>query len=135
MAKFGLVTNMEIDEESSLNIFEMFVTTNEPTKELMNKELHMFGRFQLDVKDIKCPLEWWGKHECLFSIVTFLAHHVLGIVGSQRKTEKIFSLIGIFTNFRRCHLQLDNLDMLIFVLKIWPNNPKVGCSSPFSLID
>jgi hypothetical protein len=38
------------------------------------------------------------------SIVTFLAHHVLGIVGSQTKIEKIFSLIGILTNLRRCRL-------------------------------
>ncbi len=58
VAKFGLVANMQIDGENSVNIFEMFVKTNEPTKELMNKELHMFGRFQMDVKDIKCPLEW-----------------------------------------------------------------------------
>ncbi len=59
MAKFGLVTNMQTDEESRLNIFEMFVRTSEPMKELMNTELHIFGRFQMDVKDIKCPLEWW----------------------------------------------------------------------------
>jgi hypothetical protein len=126
MTKFGLVTNMQTDEKSSLNIFEMFVKTNEPTKELMNKELYMFGRFQMDVKDIKCPLEWWGKHEYLFSIVAFLAHHVLGIVDFQTKTENFFSLIGILTNLRRCCLQLDNLDMLIFVLKNWPHDLKVG---------
>jgi len=104
MAKFGPMTNMQIDEESCLNIFEMFVKTSEPTKELMNKELHMFGRFQMHVKDIKRPLDWWGKHECVFSIVAFLGHHVLGIVGSQTKIEKIFSLIGILTNLRRCCL-------------------------------
>jgi hypothetical protein len=30
---------MQIDEESSLDIFEMYVRTNEPMKEVMNKEL------------------------------------------------------------------------------------------------
>jgi hypothetical protein len=68
VAKFELVTNMQTDEENSLNIFEMVVRTNEPMKELINKGFYMFGKFQMDVKDIKCPLEWWGKHECFFQL-------------------------------------------------------------------
>jgi hypothetical protein len=32
MAKFGHVANMQIDEESSLDIFEMYAGTNELTK-------------------------------------------------------------------------------------------------------
>jgi hypothetical protein len=72
MAKFGLVVDMQIDEESSLDIFEMFVGISEPTKEVVNKELLMFKRFQMDVKNIKCPLKWWAKHEFLFPIVHFL---------------------------------------------------------------
>jgi hypothetical protein len=39
LAEFGLVINMQIDEESSLNIFEMSIGTSEPTKEVVNKEL------------------------------------------------------------------------------------------------
>jgi hypothetical protein len=31
---------MQIDEESSLDIFEMFAGTSEPIKEVVNKELH-----------------------------------------------------------------------------------------------
>jgi hypothetical protein len=27
------------------------------------------------------------------------------------------------------------LDKLIFVNKNWPNDPRIGCKSPFSLID
>jgi hypothetical protein len=46
---------------------------NELTKEVVNKELLIFKRFQVDVKDIKCPLEWWAKHEFLFLIVAFFA--------------------------------------------------------------
>ncbi len=45
MAKFGFVTNMQIDAKSSFDIFEMFTRTNEPTKELVNKEFQMFRRF------------------------------------------------------------------------------------------
>ncbi len=57
MAKFGPMANMQINEESSLDIFEMSTKISEPTKELVNKELLMFKRFQVDVKDIKCLLE------------------------------------------------------------------------------
>jgi len=58
MAKFEPMADRQIDEESSLDIFEMFARINEPTKEVVNKELLIFIRFQVDVKEIKCPLEW-----------------------------------------------------------------------------
>jgi hypothetical protein len=58
MVKFGAMVDMQIDEEDSLDIFEMFVGTSEPMKEVVNKELQMFKRFQVDVKDIKCHLKW-----------------------------------------------------------------------------
>ncbi len=63
MVGFGLVVDMQTDEESSLDIFEMFARTSEPTKEVVNKELQMFRKFQMNVKDIKWLLEWWVKHE------------------------------------------------------------------------
>jgi hypothetical protein len=37
-------------------IFEQIANTSEPTKELVKKELLVFRRYQMDVKDIKCPL-------------------------------------------------------------------------------
>ncbi len=42
MVEFGFVIDMQLDEEKSFNIFEMFVRTSEPTKVLVNKELQMF---------------------------------------------------------------------------------------------
>jgi len=51
------MANKQTDEESSLDIFEISAGTNEPTKDVVNKELLMFRSFQVDVKDIKCPLE------------------------------------------------------------------------------
>jgi hypothetical protein len=58
MENFGLMVDMQIDEENSLDIFEMFVGTNEPMKKVVNKELQMFKRFQVDVNNIKCLLKW-----------------------------------------------------------------------------
>jgi hypothetical protein len=74
----------------------------------------------VDVKDIKCPLYWWEKHESMFFIVGSYAKQILRIVGSKIEIKRIFSLVGILTSYRRCHLQLRNLDKLIFVNKIDP---------------
>jgi len=38
---------------------------------VVNKELQLFIRFQVDVKDIKWLLKWWAKHE--FRFLAFLA--------------------------------------------------------------
>ncbi len=62
-----------------------------------------------------------GKNENIFSIVGFCVKQILGIVGFQIETERIFSLVGIFTSLRRYRLQLIFLDKLIFVSKNWPN--------------
>lgn len=80
----------------------MIAKTSEPIKELVKRESLMFQRYQVDAKDIKCLLEWWGKHEFLFSIVIFLACQIFGIVKSQFEIMRIFSLVGILTNLRRC---------------------------------
>ncbi len=61
----------------------------------------------MDVKDIKCPLEWWRKHEAMFPTVRFLGQQILGIVVSQIEIEMIFYLAEILTNLRRC-LQIEN---------------------------
>jgi hypothetical protein len=58
---------MQTDEKNRVDIFEMFARTSELAKEMVNKELQMFRKFQMDVKDIKCPLEWWVKHESISS--------------------------------------------------------------------
>jgi len=50
----------------------------------------MFKKFQVHVKDIKCPLEWWGKHESLFPIGKFLASQIFGIVDFQIETPNFF---------------------------------------------
>ncbi len=54
---------------------------------------------------------------------------------SQIEIERIFSLAQILTNLRRCRLELDNLNKIFFVSKNWPSDPRVGCSSPSSLIE
>jgi hypothetical protein len=79
----------------------------------------------VDPKDIKCPLQWWGKHEAMFPIVGFLACQVLGIVRSQIETERIIFLMNILTNLTRCHLQSKN----------WPSDPRDECKLLSNLVE
>ncbi len=56
-------------------------------------------------------------------------------VGFQIEIERIFSLAKIFTNSRRCGLQIENLEKLIFINKKWPNDPRISCKSPSNLVE
>jgi hypothetical protein len=79
-------------------------------KEIVTRELLGFKRFTMDVKDIKYILQWWEKHESSFHIVGFLAKQILGIVGSQIKTKRICSLVGILTSLKKYQLQSESLN-------------------------
>ncbi len=50
-SEFGGVVDHKVDD-CKLNIFQMTISNNEPTKELVIKKLN-FRRFHVDVKDIK----------------------------------------------------------------------------------
>ncbi len=89
----------------------------------------------MNLKETKNPLQWWEKHESRFPIVVFLARQILGIVSSQIETKHIFSLVGIVTNLRRCHLQSKNLEKLIFVNQNWPNDPRLRCKTPSNFVE
>jgi hypothetical protein len=47
----------------------MAANTSEPTMELINKELLIFKRYQVNVEDIKCPPQWWV---CFLELVSML---------------------------------------------------------------
>jgi hypothetical protein len=102
------------NENSKLDNFEQAFSTSEQTKELVTKTLLIFKCYQVDHKDIKCPFQWWGKHEVVFLLVSFLACQILGILRSQMKIERIIYLVSIFTNLRKCWLQSNCLERLIF---------------------
>jgi hypothetical protein len=60
------------DEDYNLDIFEQTVSTSEFAKQLVKKVLLIFRRYQLDVNEIKCPFQWWQKHEAMFPIIRIL---------------------------------------------------------------
>jgi hypothetical protein len=44
------VVNQRVEEDMSLDIFEMTTNTNEPTMELVNTQVLIYRRYQVDVK-------------------------------------------------------------------------------------
>lgn len=52
--------------------------------------------------------------------MAFIAHQVLGTLGSQIEIEHIFIIIGILTSIQRCKLEIGNIDKFIIVLNNWP---------------
>jgi hypothetical protein len=50
------VVEQRVEEDRSLDIFRMIASVSDPIIKLVNKELLIFG-YQVDVKDIKCPLQ------------------------------------------------------------------------------
>jgi hypothetical protein len=59
------------EQDYNLDIFEQIASKIELIEKLVKRELLVFRRYQLDVKDIKCHLQWWQKHEAMFLIVGF----------------------------------------------------------------
>jgi hypothetical protein len=50
------VVDQKVEEDMSLDIFEMITNTSESSTKLINRELLIFKRYQVDVKNIKCPM-------------------------------------------------------------------------------
>jgi len=74
----------------NLNIFVQTLRASEPTKKLVTREMLTFMRYQVDSKEIKCPFQWWAKHEAIFPILDFLTGQILEILGSQIEIENNF---------------------------------------------
>jgi hypothetical protein len=56
-------------------------------------------------------------------------------MGPEIETKRIFSLAMILMKLKICKLQIDNLNMLIFTSKNWPNDLRVGYYSAYVLIE
>ncbi len=45
-----------VEKDNGLDIFDSIASTSEPPLELISRELLVFNNYQVDVKDIECPL-------------------------------------------------------------------------------
>jgi len=50
------VADKRVEKDNNLDIFEIIASTSEPTTKSINRELLIFKHYQVDVKNIKCPL-------------------------------------------------------------------------------
>jgi hypothetical protein len=64
--------DMKVDDDINLYIFQITTGNTKSTKKLVKRELLVFRCYQVDLKEIKCPLSWWEKHEAMFPTIGFL---------------------------------------------------------------
>ncbi len=87
----------------------------------------MFRRLSIPPTTCEDPLTWWCYHEKKFPNVAFMAKHILGILWSQIETKRIFNLVRVLIALWRCHLQVENLDRIMTIVKNWLDDPRVNC--------
>jgi hypothetical protein len=63
-----------MDDDNNLDIFQMIRGNTEPTKDLVKRKLLVFQHYQVDVKEINSPLQWWEKHGFMFPTIGFFVH-------------------------------------------------------------
>jgi hypothetical protein len=94
---------------------------------LLKNELGLFCHLPMKLEDCLFFLTWWKSHEICFLNYFFVARKILGILGSQIETKRIFSIVGMLTNLRCCRLGVNNLNKLVMVLKNWSGDAKANC--------
>ncbi len=63
--------NQIIYANSNLDLFQQTPNTSEVAKEFVTKKLLIFKHYEVNPTEIKCHLQWWGKHETLFLLLVF----------------------------------------------------------------
>jgi hypothetical protein len=56
-----------VEKDCNFDTFEQIANTNEPMKELVRKELQIFKRYQVNIKNIKCFFSKVGEAQIHFS--------------------------------------------------------------------
>jgi len=70
----------------------------------------------------------------MFPIVVFFIWQILRIIGPQIEIKKIFSRGNIQINLRKCWLQANNFQKLVFVNENFPNDMTTSCKVLFTLV-
>jgi hypothetical protein len=48
-------------------------------------------------------------------------------MGLQIETKRVFSIASVLTTLKHCHLQVENMDQIITVVKNWLDDPCHNC--------
>jgi hypothetical protein len=95
----AIVDQLIVVEDEDL-FFGQIVSNDDVIMSTLKNELQLYQQLVVRLVDIENLLIWWAKHVMQFSHVSFLAHQVLGIVGSKIKIEWIFNVVGVITNLK-----------------------------------
>jgi hypothetical protein len=79
----------------------------------------------MKLKHYILSLTWWKSHELQLPNISFIARASFGIPRFQ--TKRIFGIAKVLTSLCRCKLEVENLDKLVIIMKIWSSNSKVEC--------
>ena len=63
------------------------------------------------------PLPWWKENEKTFPMLARMARKYLCVCGTSSASEHLFSSSGQLVTHLRSHLNLDKVDMLVFLSK------------------
>ncbi len=66
-------------------------------------------------------------HEGQFPNVVFFAKQIMGIPSSQIEIKWVFSLVGVLKALRCSHLQVENMDQIIIVVKNCSDDLHANC--------
>jgi hypothetical protein len=82
-----------------LNVFGVLAPIEVATLGLLKIELSLFKKIVVLAIALS-PFTWWAQHEQQFLNISCLAQWFMGIIGSQIKNERIFSMVGIIIGLR-----------------------------------
>jgi hypothetical protein len=77
------------------------------------------------VKDIKPFYIDRANMSPCFTLLVFLLIKFKALWISQVEIQRIFSLVGVFNNLTKCNLQIESLEIIIFLKKNWPNVSRI----------
>ncbi len=84
-----------------LGVFESLAFNEEATLGPFKVELFLFKKFTMLVDPFN-PLIWCAHHEWHFFNLSYLAHQVMDVVGSQIKTKNIFNMVEFIRSLKCC---------------------------------
>jgi hypothetical protein len=86
----GGIVDQRFEEDNNLDIFEMTTSKSEPTMKLINKELLIFKRYERMSKTSSAHFNGGKNMKTCFPQLVFMLKKILGIIGSQIETKRIF---------------------------------------------
>ncbi len=108
-------------QDYNQDIFEQTTSISEPIEQLVKRELLVLGDINWMLMASNVLFNSSINIKQCFLQLDFQLDKFWVLLDLKLKHKDFFSLVGIFTNLRRCCLQTKNLKKLIFVNKNWPN--------------